>query len=71
MHYLYYLWKEGKIYEFEKMLSDEEKELWRADSVIRTLEYLYEIENDKTYEDIAKFLKEKWKKHKIFGGVAV
>jgi len=71
VHYLYYLWKEGKIYEFEKMLSDEEKELWRADSVIRTLEYLYEIENDKTYEDIAKFLKEKWKKHKIFGGVAV
>ena len=71
VHYLYYLWKEGKIYEFEKMLSDEEKELWRADSVIKTLEYLYEIENDKTYEDIAKFLKEKWKKHKIFGGVAV
>ena len=64
VHYLYYLWKEGKIFEFEKVLSDEEKELWRADSVIKTLEYLYEIEKDKTYEDIVKFLKEIWKKQK-------
>ena len=64
VHYFYYLWKEGKIFEFEKMLSDEEKELWRADSVIKTLEYLYEIEKDKTYEDIVKFLKEIWKKQK-------
>ena len=64
VHYLYYLWKEGKIFGFEKTLSDEEKELWRADSVIRTLEYLYEIEKDKAYEDVAKFLKEIWQKQK-------
>jgi len=64
VHYLYYLWKDGRIFDFEKTLSEGEKELWRADSVIKTLEYLSEIEKDKTYDDVAKFLKERWLKQK-------
>lgn len=63
-HYLYYLWKEGKVFDFERTLSEGEKELWRAESVIKTLEYLSEIEKDKTYEDVVKFLKERWLKQK-------
>jgi len=60
VHYLYCLWEEGKIFQFENTLSEEEKEQWRSEKVLKTLEYLYEIEKDKTYKDIAKFLKERW-----------
>ena len=64
VHYLYYLWKEGRIFKFEKSLREEEKLLWSSESVIKTLEYLYEIENDKTYKDLIKFLKDRWLKQK-------
>lgn len=59
-HYLYYLWKEGSIFKFQKSLSEGEKTLWSSEPVIKTLEYLYEIENDKIYKDLIKFLKDKW-----------
>jgi hypothetical protein len=59
-HYLYCLWKEGKIFQFEKTLPQEEKELWRSAQVLKTLEYLHEIEKDKSYSEIAKFLQERW-----------
>ena len=62
VHYLYHLWKEGAIFKFEKSLSDDEKTLWSSQPVIKTLEYLYEIENDKTYTDLIKFLKDRWLK---------
>jgi adenine-specific DNA methylase len=62
VHYLYYLWKEGRIFQFEKTLPEEEKEQWRSDRVLKTLEYLHEIEKDKTYLEIAKFLKERWQR---------
>jgi len=60
VHYLYCLWREGKIFSFEKELSDEEKGLWTTEKVFKTLEYLYEIEKDKTYLEIANFLKGRW-----------
>ena len=63
-HYLYHLWKEGTIFKFEKSLSDDEKDLWSSQPVIKTLEYLYEIENDKTYKDLIKFLMDRWLKQK-------
>ena len=59
-HYLYHLWKEGTIFKFEKSLNDDEKTLWSSQPVIKTLEYLYEIENDKTYKELIKFLKNLW-----------
>ncbi|GAB6076775.1 DUF1156 domain-containing protein [Desulfurobacterium crinifex] len=59
VHYLYNLWKEGTIIKFEKSLSDDEKNFWASESVIQTLKFLYEIENDKTYEDLLKYLP-KW-----------
>ncbi len=61
-HYLYYLWKEGKIFQFEKTLSEEEKEEWRSAGILKILEYLYEMEKDKTYTEIAQFLKERWQR---------
>lgn len=61
-HYLYYLWKEGKIFQFQKSLLEEEKEQWRSERVLKTLDYLHEIEKDKTYLEIAKFLKERWQR---------
>lgn len=64
VHYLYYLWKEGTIFKFEKSLSYDEKTLWSSQPVIKALEYLYEIENDKTYKDLIKFLKDRWLKQK-------
>ena len=64
VHYLYYLWKEGAIFKFESSLSDDEKTLWASQPVIQTLKYLYEIENDKTYKDLIKFLKDRWSKQK-------
>jgi len=62
VHYLYCLWKEGKIFQFEKTLSEEEKQQWRSDRVLKTLEYLQEIEKDETYTEIAQFLKERWQR---------
>lgn len=62
VHYLYYLWKEGKIFQFQKSISEEEKEQWRSDRVLKTLDYLHEIEKDKAYLEIAKFLKERWQR---------
>ncbi|MFC2014118.1 hypothetical protein ACFLU8_04530, partial [Chloroflexota bacterium] len=59
-HYLYCLWTEGKIFSFEKTLSYEEKELWRTEEVLKTIEYLHEIEKDKVYLDIVNFLKDRW-----------
>ncbi len=64
VHYLYHLWKDGTIFKFESSLSENEKFLWALESVIKTLEYLYEIENDKTYKDLIKFLKDRWIKQK-------
>lgn len=56
-HYLYYLWEKGTILGFEKSLTEEEKTAWFSEPVIKTLEYLYEIEDGKTYQDLIKFLK--------------
>jgi len=64
VHYLYYLWKEGTIFKFESSLSEDEKNLWASEPVVKTLEYLYEIETDKTYKDLIKFLKDRWLKQK-------
>jgi adenine-specific DNA methylase len=63
-HYFYFLWKEGKIFSFQRTLSEEEKELWKSDRVLKTLEYLREIEKDETYTQISKFLKDRWMKQK-------
>ncbi len=60
VHYLYYLWKEGHIIRFLANLDKNEKNLWASESVLRTLEYLYEIENDKTYRELITFLKTRW-----------
>ena len=59
-HYLYALWKEGTIFKFEKSLSDDEKAFWLSEQVVKTFNYLYEIEQDKIYQDIVKLLKPKW-----------
>ncbi|RLF01430.1 MAG: DUF1156 domain-containing protein [Thermoprotei archaeon] len=59
-HYLYALWKKGTIFKFEKSLSDDEKAFWLSEQVIKTFNYLYEIEQDKIYQDIVKLLKPKW-----------
>ncbi len=61
-HYLYHFWKEGTIFKFGKSLSDDEKTLWSSEPVVKTLEYLYEIEGDKIYEDLIGFLKHRWLK---------
>ncbi|RLB02121.1 MAG: hypothetical protein DRG59_13150, partial [Deltaproteobacteria bacterium] len=60
VHYLYYLWKEDKILKFGQSLSQDEKVLWSSQSVIKTLEYLHEIENDRTYKDLITFIKSRW-----------
>lgn len=62
VHYLYYLWREGKIFQFEKSLSEEEKEQWRSERVLKTLDYAYDIEKDKAYQETAHFLKERWQR---------
>jgi len=64
VHYLYHLWKEGTIFKFGSSLSNDEKTLWSSEPVIKTLEYLNEIESDKTYEDLIKFLRDRWLKQK-------
>jgi len=68
VHYLYYLWNEGKIFNFANSLSEEEKIPWASDHVLKTLEYLFEIENDKTYDHLIKFLKTKWRRQKRLWG---
>lgn len=60
VHYLYHLWKEGTILKFESSLIKDEKTLWSSQAVIRTLEYLHEIENDRTYKDLITFIKSRW-----------
>lgn len=65
VHYLYYLWEEGKIFSFEKTLRKEEKFLWASEQVIKTLEYLYEIEKDKIYNDLIRYLRGKWFESKL------
>ena len=60
VHYLYYLWKEGAISRFENSLSEEERSIWASERVMKTLEYVYEIENDKAYKDLLEFLKKRW-----------
>lgn len=60
VHYLHYLWKEGAISRFENSLSEEEKRVWASEQVMKTLEYVYAIENDKAYKDILEFLKKRW-----------
>ena len=59
-HCLYCLWKEGTIFSFANTLSEDEKTLWQAEPVIKTLEYLYGIEKDKAYQEIIKLLKDRW-----------
>jgi len=61
-HYLYALLKEDAIFRFEKSLTSDEKAFWTSEPVIKTLAYLYEIENEKTYQDLIKFLKDRWMK---------
>jgi len=70
-HYLYCMWKEGKIFEFERSVPDAEKEEWRSDRVMKTLEYLSEVEDErsKDYRDVMDFLKKKWGTQALSGGV--
>jgi len=60
VHYLYYLWKNDKFFSFERALSEDERVLWKSDGVFKALEYLGEVENDKTYNDIMKVIKDRW-----------
>ena len=60
IHYLYWLWRNDKIFSFEKGLSEGEKILWKDNRVFKALKYLNDIENDRNYENIIKFLKDKW-----------
>ncbi len=61
-HCLYNLWKDGTVFKFERSLSNDEKASWTSKPIIKTLEYLYEIESDKTYKDLVAFLKGNWLK---------
>lgn len=65
-HYLYYQWKNDSIYDFDHSLNNEEKPLWSSDSVLKTLDYLFEIEQDDVYHDLSKFMIEKWSKHEYW-----
>lgn len=60
VHYLYWLWKNDKFFLFERDLSEYEKRLWKNDRLFKVMEYLGEIENDKTYSDIMKVIKMRW-----------
>ena len=60
VHYLYCLWKDDRFFSFERNLSSDEKSLWKSDAVLKALEYLGEVENDKTYSDIMKVIKTRW-----------
>jgi len=66
-HYLYHLWTKGTIFSFERSLTEEEKISWASEPVIKTLEYLYEIEKDKIYQELITFLKNRWRKQKYLG----
>ncbi|MBC7333615.1 MAG: DUF1156 domain-containing protein [Actinobacteria bacterium] len=60
VHYLYCLWKNDKFFSFERTLSENQKTLWKNDRVFKALEYLAEVDNDKTYSDIMKVIKDRW-----------
>ena len=60
VHYLYWLFKNDKFFSFEKTLSEMEKALWKNERVFKALEYLNDIENDRTYTDIMKLIKDRW-----------
>lgn len=61
VQYLYGLWQsEGKFFTFEKNLSEDEKSMWKNEKVLKTLEYLFEIEKDNIYLDLLKILKDRW-----------
>ena len=60
VHYLYWLWKNDKFFSFEKTISSDEKALWKNDKVFKALEYLAEVENDKTYGNIMRLIKNRW-----------
>jgi hypothetical protein len=60
VHYLYWLFKNDKFFSFEKTLSEMEKALWKNERVFKALEYLNDIENDRTYADIMKLIKDRW-----------
>jgi len=60
VHYLYWLFKNDKFFSFEKTLSKMEKALWKNERVFKALEYLNDIENDRTYADIMKLIKDRW-----------
>jgi adenine-specific DNA methylase len=60
IHYLYWLWRNDEFFSFEKALTNSEKRLWKNNPVFKALEYLNEIENDKTYSNIMKVIKDRW-----------
>jgi hypothetical protein len=60
VHYLYCIWKNEKFFSFENALSPDEKALWKSDRVFKALEYLGEVENDKTYSEIMKVIRNRW-----------
>jgi len=57
IHYLYWLWINGKILDFESTLPVKEKTFWKNDHVFKVLEYLKSIENDNVYQNIIKYLR--------------
>lgn len=60
VQYLYWLWSNDKFFSFERSISESEKDLWKNERVFKALEYLYWVENDGTYTDILKLIKERW-----------
>lgn len=61
VQFLYGAWQsEGKFFTFEKNLSEDEKSMWKNEKVLKTLEYLFEIEKDNIYLDLLKILKDRW-----------
>lgn len=60
VHYLYWLWSTDKFFSFERTLSESEKTLWKNDRISKALEYLNEFENNRTYSDIIKVIKDRW-----------
>ena len=60
VHYLYWLFKNDMFFSFEKTLSEMEKAFWKNERVFKALEYLNDIENDRTYADIMKLIKDRW-----------
>ena len=60
VHYLYWIWKNDKFFSFEKTLSNDNKALWKNEGVLKALEYLADVENDETYRDIMRVIKDRW-----------